>query len=119
MGDAIFDQCLQNLKLKQIEILKLYNEIDNFHSVIPFRFAEKHCLPAFFHLPIIVNNEQGFEQQFCHLSMEQKQMIYSFHKATLKLLPEQIKRTGKSNAVKSNNIPRITVLMEKLFVLHS
>jgi Predicted pyridoxal phosphate-dependent enzyme apparently involved in regulation of cell wall biogenesis len=119
VGYATFNQCLQNLKRNQTEILKLYNEIDTFHSVFPFRFAEKQCLPAFFHLPVIVNDEQGFEQQFCHLSIELKRMVYGFHKATFKLLPEQMKRIGKLNAVKSGNIPCATFLMEKLFVLHS
>ena len=116
IGDATFDQCLQSLKQKQAEILKLYSEIDKLQSVTPFGFAEKHCLPAFFYLPVIVNDKHEFEDSFSHFTMAFKH-TYSPYKTTFELLPEQMRRISKFNAVKSSNVSLATFLKEKLFVL--
>jgi len=118
IGNATFNQCIQNLKLKQAGILKLYREIDNFQSVTPFHFAGKRYLPTFFHLPLLVNDIQGFEQELSHFSMAHNKE-YSFYKTAFELLPEQMKRIGKSKVLKSNNIPQSAFLIEKLFLLHS
>ena len=117
IGDATFYDCLQNLKSTQEEMLKLFGEIDTFHSVIPFHFLEKTCLPAFYYLSVLVNDVQEFEVEFNHLT---KKLGKNFHfqKADFKLLPEQLKRIGKSKSVKHKDIYSTNSILGKLFLLH-
>lgn len=116
VGDATFYDRLINLKAKQAEMLKWYGEIDVFHSVIPFHFDEKTCLPTFFYLPVLVNDVQMFEDEFNHLT-ETFSKKFCFQRATFELLPEQLKRIGKAKSMKNRDISFTNSMLEKLFLL--
>ena len=115
VGDAIFNQCLQHLKSKQAQILSLYSETDRFHSITPFHFVENGFLPAFFHLPLSVNDIEQFKQEY-HRTMFVKEG-YGFNKASFELLPEQLKRIGKEKSIRSNHIALTYQSLKKLYLL--
>ena len=116
VGNAIFDDCMENIKSKQFEILKLYAEMDCFRSLTPFHFKVKSFFPAFYYLPLLVNNRKEFEKEFNHVNGTFNKK-YSFQKNSFEPLTEQIKRIGKACAVKSNYTPNAKSLLKKLFLL--
>jgi len=113
VGNTTFDDCLQNLKRKQLECMKLYNTLDRFHSVTPFHFTKQHLFPSFFYLPVFVYDIKNFEQEFSLYSKE-----YNFANAAFELLPEQLKRIGRAKVIKSTNIPLKDMLTKQLILLH-
>jgi dTDP-4-amino-4,6-dideoxygalactose transaminase len=113
VGNAIFDDCMQNLKRKQAVYMKLYDMLDHFHSVIPFHFAERKFLPAFYHLPVLASNMQGFEQELSSYSKK-----YRVENASFELLSEQLQRIGKKRAVKYHKFPLTDTLTKQLILLY-
>ncbi|MDH6357798.1 aminotransferase class V-fold PLP-dependent enzyme [Parabacteroides sp. PF5-9] len=115
VGNAMFDESLQRLKQKQIEILNMYNSIDKFHFVTPFHFEKKNSLPSFFHLPLLINDLQEFERESKQFLMTAPSKCH-FRKSAFELLPEQLKRMGKSRIVLSIHTQQTSSLIEKLFL---
>ena len=115
VGDAVFHSSLMNLKERQQEFLKLYIELDKLPMVKPFRFSEKQILPSFYHLPIMIDDFDLFENE---LDTENKnRCIFREAKAVLELLPDQLKRMSKSRYIKSFYKATRSIL-EKLYVFN-
>lgn len=118
LGNETFEDCLQNLKRKQLELLKFYEKIDSFCSTIPFRFNMHSLLPAFYYLPIIVNDLELFEYELQHHSNNSIKEKGSFKKAVFELLPEQIRRINKKRFIKSIYSEMTQVILNKLYLFN-
>jgi len=115
VGNAVFYNSLVSLKERQQEFNKLYSELDKLQMVKPFYFSEKQMVPAYYHLPIIIDDLILFKNE---LSTEMKtKYIFREAKAIFELLPDQLKRINKSIYIKSNN-KKTKNILDKLYLFN-
>ena len=113
LGDATFWSCLRILKEKQSDMLKLCAELNKLRSVTPIRFTAKRLLPTFYHLPVLTDDPDAFEDE---MSVGWR-MKYHIGMASFQLLPEQMKRMGRAMAVKSSDIGATKNILDKLYII--